>query len=415
MPAELERCVKEIMQKQNVAESRAWAICKASMDAANNGIVLDKNAITKATIDESTGFLTAPVTLARVGVQYYMGYELGLVDRAFEKIGVYRSPEEVFDPESVLSYTNLVATNDHPNGLVTTSNVKNLQVGSVSEVTKKDSKLLGGIVTVTDETTIKDNKKGKIEVSVGYTNDLIEQAGEYNGEKYEFAQTNIRANHLAIVDAGRCGSACKITMDDNKRRTTMFKVTVDGITFDTENEQLAQAIGKEQAAHDAEKKEYKEKLDKEQEEKEKAMKEKDEAEKEKEKATASKDAALKEKLDDATIDAMVSERAELLANARIIVKDELPECDNCPKEMKLAVIDKVLGKIEGIEDKTQAYIDASYDIAIDKWKKAKSSHDSLSGDLVEGSLTIKDVNAKREASRKKYMADMGFETEGDSE
>ncbi len=37
------------------------------------------------------------------------------------------------------------------------------------------------------------------ELSVGYLVDTIEEPGEYNGERYDAIQTNIRVNHLAVV------------------------------------------------------------------------------------------------------------------------------------------------------------------------------------------------------------------------
>ena len=43
-------------------------------------------------------------------------------------------------------------------------------------------------------------------MSLGYNLDLIEEPGEWNGEKYDAIQTNIRINHLAIVDKARAGS-----------------------------------------------------------------------------------------------------------------------------------------------------------------------------------------------------------------
>lgn len=127
----------------------------------------DKAAPLKATFDKTSGFLTAPVTLARVGVQYYRGFELGIKDRANDLIGVFRSPEEVFHADSIASYTNLVVTNNHPKTPVNTSNVKSLQVGSVSGVSSDSSAgVLDGVATITDAAQIKRTDKGKDRKSV---------------------------------------------------------------------------------------------------------------------------------------------------------------------------------------------------------------------------------------------------------
>ncbi len=355
------------------------------------GFITDKTVGISATIDDTTGFLTAPVNLARPGIQFYYGYELGLEDRQAEKIGVYRPPEEVFKKESIDSFTNLVVTDDHPSAPVDTSNVKSLQIGTVSGVDAVDQ-LLNGVVTITDSDLIGKIKSGKIEVSVGYSNDLEEKSGEYNGVKYDYVQTNIRANHLAIVDAGRCGSACKITLDHNKESKMI--ITIDGIQHDVENSMLAQAITKQQATHDAEKEEMAEKL-------KKSKEEKEDAEKKKDKAEATADALKKEQITDDALNIMVADRAQLISDATKILGDKMLDCNDCPKAIKSAVIDKILGL--DVKDKSDDYIQASYDIAVEKAKKTDKTLDSMGNGIVDGET--RDCDTIRNDARKKYMKD----------
>lgn len=358
-----------------------------------NIILTDKAIIIKATLDSTSGFLTAPVTLARVGVQYYRGIELGIEDRANDMIGVFRSPDEVFHLDSIASYMNLVVTNNHPKTPVNTSNVKSLQVGSVSGVSKSGSEVLGGVVTITDSAQIKKVNGGKLEVSVGYKQKLIPMIGDYNGEKYEFAQTEIRANHLAIVDAGRCGPACKITLD-NKGRKVML-ITIDGIPYEVEDSQLGQAILKQQDAFEKKEEVMKKKLEETDEEKEKAIKEKD-------KAKAEADASKQEKVTaDAGLSALISDQVSLVVQAQKILGDKMPKCMDCPKEIKLAVADAVYPDMD-MADQTDAYVDAVYDLAVKAFTKAKGSIDSLSKDFqTDAAKTAK----TRESARANYMKD----------
>lgn len=363
--------------------------------AADAGLILGDKSSFKATVDNTTGFLKAPVKLARTGVQHYYGFELGLKDRALEKIGVFRSADEVFNPDSVESFVNLVSTDDHPTNPVTTDNVKDLQTGQVSDVKAVPAEgVLKGILTITDKDQIKKIQDGKNEVSVGYAYKLVDKKGTFEGVDYELAQTDIRANHLAIVDAGRCGPACKITMDKKKESTV--KITILGIDYDVENTQLAQAIKKQQSAHDAEK----EKMAKKAEEDELELKK---LQKEKEAAEGAKDAAEKLVLDDKAVDALVSERAEIIADAKLILGDDMPECSNCPREIKAAVVDKVLD-MGDLSKKSDDYITAAYDMAIDKFKKAGKNLEKL-GDDFKTKETDDDEPKSREAAQKKYQKD----------
>jgi len=354
-------------------------------------IIKDKSPIQKATYDETSGFLTAPVTLSRIGVQEYFGFELDSKLEPSKKYGVFRSPDEVFDKSSVDSFINLVSTDDHPSVPVTLSNVKDLQVGSVSGVEgSSDGKTLEGLLTLTDAATIKKVRDGKAEVSVGYAHELVEESGVYEGINYDFVQTNIKANHLAIVDAGRCGAACKITIDHKKENTMI--ITIDGIEYNTEDTQLAQAVKKQQSAYDAEFKKFEKKSEEDEEEMKKLKKEKDEAE-------ATKDALVADsaKFSDDAISKLVADKALLLNDAKAILGDKMPECTSCDKEIKAAVIAEVNGL--DVSGKSDEYINAGYDMALIKYAEAKDSVKKLNGDFQ------KDGKTTRETAQATYVAD----------
>jgi hypothetical protein len=392
--------------KAKATEQMQAILIRKQKDSA---IIYDRASILKATIDEVSGFLTAPVTLARVGVQYYQGWELGLTDRAMDRIGVYRSPEEVFNQESINTFVNMVVTDEHPSELITTDNVKKFQIGTVSQVTKSsDGKTLEGLITITDKTKIEEikntrkTKDKKIEVSVGYLNELVQNVGVDSGNFYEYSQTGIKGNHLAIVDKGRCGSDCSIILD--KKGGEHMVITIDDIDFNIEDTQLAQAILKQQKSFDAKIKWMKNKMDEKdqetEEEMEKMKKEKEEMKKEKDKADAAKDALSTQILDTEKINKMVSDRAALLVEASAILKDKMLECIDCPREIKAAVIDHVLD-LGDLSAKSDDYINASYDLAIKMHKNAKNSLSRLSNDLKINDQKIAD----RETGRIKYIKD----------
>ncbi len=365
----------------------------------------------KAKIDKKTGFLIAPVVLARVGVQSYLGSELGLKGRDNEKINVFRSPEQVFDPDSVAKYVNLVVSDEHPTYGVDIYNVKKLQDGQVSQVeADKERGVLRGVATITGKKLIDKVLSGQIEVSVGYDTEYVKKDGVYDGKEYEFIQTQIEPNHLAVVRAGRCGPDCKITLDKKNNQGVEMLLTIDGIGYEVAEEPLAVAIkGLLDAKEDFEKK-FKSKEEDEEElkkAKEEAEKKEKDAKAEKKKAVAEKDAAIatadslkSAMLKDADISKLVAERANVLVDARaILTGDELPTCDDCPEEIKAAVVNKVLPDMV-LKGKSNDYVSAAYDIAIEKFKKTKDLLDAF-GDDVSKSKAM----TSRDSARKKYMKD----------
>lgn len=359
----------------------------------SNGIIFDSPAAISAKIDDETGFLTTPVILSRTGVQYYYGFELGLEDRALEKIGVLRSDDEVFHVDSVKSFVNLVVTDDHPSGSVTVDNVKELQKGSVSHV-EKDGVHLGGIITITDKDLIQKASEGKLEVSVGYSNNLVPMVGSLDGMDYEFAQTDIQANHLAIVDAGRCGAACKL-ITDHKGGNLMIKITIDGLEYEVP-EQAAQAYAK---FVDSVNKRI---LDAEAETEEEKVK-RLAAEKEKDEAQAKLDAAEEEKPSEDQVAEMVADRASLLVQAKTVLGDKFDEltkdCGTCDTKMKAAVVASISPDLD-LTGKSKDYVAASFDMAIAKFMKGQSTTDALAADLVKDGKVV-----TRDSARQGYMKD----------
>ncbi|ETR72931.1 MAG: Protein of unknown function DUF2213 Sinorhizobium meliloti AK83 gb [Candidatus Magnetoglobus multicellularis str. Araruama] len=201
---------------------------------------LDSQQYTK---DEKTGFLKAEVTLSRIGIQDYYGYELNhdIDGLTSDKIyPVYRSPETVFDKDSLESFNLMTVTNDHVD-MVTVDNIKSHQVGTVGNITH-DKEVVRGQIVITDQKTIEEIEQGKNEVSVGYEVDIIESKGFYRDKHYEYEQTNIRGNHLAIVDKGRCGGDCKITKDGGL--TIMKSIKINGVDYQIEDGSLFQAMTK---------------------------------------------------------------------------------------------------------------------------------------------------------------------------
>jgi hypothetical protein len=154
-------------------------------------------------------FLVVSAKPTRAGVFNYLNHD-GSMRREL------RHPDEVFKADSMATLQSTPLTDLHPaNGRVTSRNSKALMVGIQSgDVKRTDDDYIETKITVTDEDAIsKIEAKSQVELSCGYDVDVVDEAGEYNGEPYDCRQTNIRYNHIAIVPKGRAGSKARIYCD----------------------------------------------------------------------------------------------------------------------------------------------------------------------------------------------------------
>lgn len=125
-----------------------------------------------------------------------------------------RDDVEVFDSESLSSFELLPVTDDHPPVALDASNATTYARGAVGEAVRRDGGMVAAPLTIYDASLITKMKAGKSQTSCGYTCDINPVPGTHPVYgKYHVSQTNIRGNHLAIVDAGRMGPAVHARMD----------------------------------------------------------------------------------------------------------------------------------------------------------------------------------------------------------
>lgn len=189
------------------------------------------------------GFLRVPGKAARTGIQEYLASELGLKGRApNDIIRVYRPAEEVFNDVSLQSYLGADVTNNHPSTLINASTYRNTSVGVVTSVGRQDGDFVTVDMVIKDKDAIKAVETGKCELSAGYTAVYDGTPGTTpEGEPYDFRQTKIKINHVAIVDRARAGAMARIF--DSKRGRVMFKINIcDGVEIEVEDAKQAEAI-----------------------------------------------------------------------------------------------------------------------------------------------------------------------------
>lgn len=354
------------------------------------------------------GYIRAQAAVTRTGVFLYR-------DADGSERRELRHPNEVFSADSIRSMQMIPITNQHPAGMVNKDNAKDLTIGHVGEAITVDAPDVLATLAITDGQAIQDIDAGRVELSLGYTCVLVKEDGyDDTGQPYTHRQTNIRYNHLSVVDRARAGAAYRLNLDsgafqtDDKQEQSMTvenlkTVTLDGIDYSTPPE-VAVALDKANARADAAE--------------EKVKTDAAEATKKLDAVQAKLDAA-EEKLaeaekrgDDDAINTRVRARVDLESKAREVLKGDDDAIGKLSEmkdgEIKRAVIAKVApdAKLDG---KSDAYIDARFDVAIE----AESARKDAMADQRRGSTPSRtaskdgaDDPAKRADDAMQEMKDM---------
>ena len=303
---------------------------------------IDKNPLPKV-YRTSEGYIKGTAIVTRTGIFKY-------VDNQGNIRLELRHPEDVLEEDSLESLKQIPITVEHPTVLVDSSNVKQLGVGLTGETVKIDGENIKTTVTITAIEGVEAINSGKEELSLGYTLDLEEEEGIYNGQPYTHRQKNIRYNHLAIVERGRAGAnarlnfdsfECGIIVDENitHERENMVKINIDNVDVEVD-EAVKKAYDSLNARLDsvtAETETLKAKLDEKEEELKKAKE-------------INSDSAISEK---------AKARVELIAKAGKVVNiDGLYDLSD--RDIKLSVIKSRYDSLD-LADKSDDYVSARFD------------------------------------------------------
>lgn len=197
------------------------------------------------------GFLHDTPIVTSTGI-----FEYGLPDGGVRR--ELRLPEHVFSKESLASYAGKPLIITHNAGSVDKDNVMDEIVGTILSEGYRDGDNVRCKIIIHDIDQVKQTKYR--ELSLGYNLDLVEEPGVWNGEPYDAIQTNIRINHLAIVDNARAGDQAHLNLDGKKNamvddikttkggRNTMNEQNVHNDSIDMTPEELIEAIKSYKAA-----------------------------------------------------------------------------------------------------------------------------------------------------------------------
>lgn len=299
----------------------------------------DYSAFAATKTDE--GFLVDSPIVARVGIQEYRNAD-GSVRKEL------RLPENVFDAASLASMRGKPVTVEHPrSGRVTAKDSHRVTVGTILSEGRQDGDNVRLDIVIHSPDAIGDRR----ELSLGYSCVLDETPGVHPiyGE-YQAVQGKPVINHLSVVKKGRAGVA-RLNMDSDEepffhqqeqQPMNVIKVKLDsGLEYDA-----APEVSAELQKLRADKSDAVAKLDA---------------------ATAAKD-VLQAKVDgiaDQLKTAQEQGRTDALARLTLeatAAKFKVDAAGKTDRQVKEAVV-LATRKDAELTDKTDAYIDAAFDLA----------------------------------------------------
>ena len=357
---------------------------------------------------QPNGFLNILSNLTRTGVFTYINVA---PDGSTQIVRQLRHPDEVFAEEAMESLMGLPATIEHPveedeKILVSPENAHGLVVGMASDRPKKISldgdpeEYVQQLVTFFDKDAIGQIQSGKRrELSLGYLCDHEETPGVWKGIAYDVIQRRIQYNHLSLVDRARGGPQCRVITDSEKQhvmcdgltlletigRDEMKVFTIDGVDHKVDDGVhailTAQKEAKEKAQAD---------LVTRQASFDKLQAEHDSLKAEKDKATSAEAEAKRQEEFKSKVQARVS-----LENKAGVILDSADISEDSEREIKEKVIKKISPDVV-LDGKSDAYVDARFDIAVEGYKKPNEGErkigDKLTqdgGDTVTDSATVR--------------------------
>lgn len=167
---------------------------------------------------DNNGFLIVNATPTRSGIfTYYESDRKG----GFTKVRELRHPDEVFRQETLDSMNGILYTvQKNHTSLINPNDARNKAYGfTLADARRVDNhsavsiKVIDGPEIEAIETA--EENGNSLELSNGYTCDVIKEPGEFEGEKYDARQVKILYNHIARVDSARGGKSCRIRLDSN--------------------------------------------------------------------------------------------------------------------------------------------------------------------------------------------------------
>jgi hypothetical protein len=312
------------------------------------------------------GYIRVDGWLSKVGVQTYRQPD-GTVRREL------RHPDDVFSAASLATAdVGTPITIGHP-GLLDAHNTAQHRVGSLTKQGRADGQRVATEFQVETADAIARVDSGELcECSAGYTVDLDETPGVWEGKRYDARQVNIVLNHVALLPRGhgRAGSDVGLRLDAadavycediaDDEETMKKKIRLDGVEIEVDAN-VADALDLAQRSRA---------------EAEKALG-----------AAEAKAADLQKRLDAASdpkaLDERVAARVELVSQAQRVLGGEYTGAGKTARQVHEDVLKKVRSdaKFDGRSDE---YVAGAFESAVAREDSGERAPGALELELLAG-------------------------------
>jgi hypothetical protein len=195
-----------------------------------------------AVYETPEGYLVVDATLSRTGIYEYSAGEMRrmgvpIADKVPNEaiVRIYRDGKEVFDADALKSFELKPATIKHPSKQVDRGSFRDLMHGVIGAPVVADGAHTRTKVQLMSDQSIKLFRRGQTQLSAGYTAVLDMTPGRApDGTPYDGRQTKIVGNHVALVPAGRAGTAQlgdTVAVTDGAKDMADEKTHVDAVAF----------------------------------------------------------------------------------------------------------------------------------------------------------------------------------------
>ena len=190
---------------------------------------LDSIQLDKSFFTPEGFFIDAPI-VTRTGIFEYKNPD-GSIRREL------RLPKHVFAQESLASYEGKPVIITHDAQRVDIDNPTDDEVGKMLSKGYRDGDAVRVRLVIDDIKKVK--RSGLRYLSLGYSQDLDETPGTWNGQPYDAVQTNININHLALVRNPRAGQTARLNLDSKNEKGATNMGTKKTMTSDALKKALA--------------------------------------------------------------------------------------------------------------------------------------------------------------------------------